>query len=188
MTIEEKLELFKKSTMEEVTKRSQDILGDYRQSLEKMYEARVHQAKVKAEDQIKTQTDELMREHNRTLSREANNIKRDIGVKHHEVKEAFFKDVEAKLVEYTKTPEYEEQLTRLIKNAKKVAKANPITIYIDPVDTDKVKRLEEDTDMAITISKYPFLGGIRAVISSKNILIDNSFASKLAEVKQSFTI
>jgi len=188
MTIEEKLELFKKSTMEEADKRSKDIQEDYRRALEDMYESRIRQAKEKAEDQIKAQTDVLMRRHNRTISREVNNIKRDIGEKHHEAKENLFKDIEAKLIEYTKTSAYEEKLTRLIINARKVAKSNPITIYIDPIDADKAERLEKETDMPITISKIPFLGGIRAVISSKNILIDNSFASKLAEAKQTFTI
>lgn len=188
MTIEEKLELFKKSTMDEVDKRNEEVQEEYCKTLEAMYNSRISQAKEKAEDRIKAQADVLMRRHNRTLSRETNNIKHDIGEKHHEVKEKLFKDVEAKLVEYTKTPEYEEKLIRLIINAGKVAKANPITIYVDPVDADKVKRLEKATDMPVTISKTPFIGGIRAVISSKNILIDNSFASKLAEAKQTFTI
>jgi len=188
MTIEEKLELFKKSTMEEVDNRNKEVQEEYRKTLEDMYASRIGQAKEKAEVQIKAQTDVLMRRHNRTLSREANNIKRDIGEKHHEAKEKLFKDIEAKLEEYTKTSEYEEKLIRLILNARKVAKSNPITIYIDPVDADKVRRLEKETDMPITISKIPFLGGIRAVISSKNILIDNSFASRLAEAKQTFSI
>ena len=38
----------------------------------------------------------------------------------------------------------------------------------------------------IRVSQYPFLGGTRAVIASKNILIDNSFETKLKEAEQDF--
>lgn len=42
------------------------------------------------------------------------------------------------------------------------------------------------TDCDIRVSQYPFLGGTRAVIASKNILIDNSFETKLKEAEQDF--
>ena len=40
----------------------------------------------------------------------------------------------------------------------------------------------------IAISKYPFHGGLRAVIPAKNILIDNSFEKKIAEAKDKFDV
>jgi len=42
------------------------------------------------------------------------------------------------------------------------------------------------TQCDIRISQYPFLGGTRAVIISKNVLIDNSFETKLKEAGENF--
>lgn len=188
MKIEEKLELFKDSAIEEASVQSTSMLDTYKGTLEAMYESRIEAAKAKAEDFIKSETDRLNREHNKTLSIEMNNIKRDMGEKHHQVKEQIFADVVKKLVEYTATPEYKQQLIHFILAAKKTAKDNPITIYVDPVDTDKVADLESAAGMKITVSTMPFIGGMRAVIGNRNILIDHSYASRLSEARESFTI
>ena len=36
------------------------------------------------------------------------------------------------------------------------------------------------------MSEYSFMGGIRAVIPARHILIDNSFQTKLSEAKRDF--
>lgn len=43
-----------------------------------------------------------------------------------------------------------------------------------------------ETGCDIRVSQYPFSGGTRAVIASKNILIDNSFETKLKEAGENF--
>ena len=40
--------------------------------------------------------------------------------------------------------------------------------------------------VTLTISAMPFLGGVRAVIPEKNILIDNSFETLLNEERENF--
>ncbi len=40
----------------------------------------------------------------------------------------------------------------------------------------------------MTVSEYSFMGGTRAVLPGRNILIDNSFESKLAGAKESFQL
>ena len=50
-----------------------------------------------------------------------------------------------------------------------------MTIYINPTDSSKKDVLEKRTGAVLTISKEDFLGGIRAVIHDRHILIDNSF-------------
>ena len=46
--------------------------------------------------------------------------------------------------------------------------------------------LEAKVQAPITVSQYSFSGGMRAVIPSKNILIDHSFETKLIEEKERF--
>ena len=119
---------------------------------------------------------------------EQNKIKRDIGEKHHQVKEQIFADVEKMLREYTQTEEYTQTLLCRINEIKRFARGQEITIYVDPADADKIPALEAAAGMELTVSATPFIGGVRAVIPSKNILIDHSFATKLSEEKNNFAI
>ena len=56
-----------------------------------------------------------------------------------------------------------------------------LTIYINPTDEKKRSDLEDATRVHLTISTEDFRGGVRAVIRSRNILIDNSFSTQLKE-------
>ena len=84
------------------------------------------------------------------------------------------------------TPKYDALLEAQIKKEKAFAGSSEIHIYIDPSDKEKQNLLSLRTDCDIRVSQYPFLGGTRAVIASKNILIDNSFETKLKEAEQDF--
>ena len=69
--------------------------------------------------------------------------------------------------------------------------ANPTpanSVYIDPNDEALAHKLSVKHGIDIIISKYPFHGGLRAVIPAKNILIDNSFEKKIAEAKDKFDV
>ena len=66
------------------------------------------------------------------------------------------------------------------------AQGEEIHIYIDPADQEKQNLLSMETGCDIRVSQYPFSGGTRAVIASKNILIDNSFETKLKEAGENF--
>ena len=75
------------------------------------------------------------------------------------------------------TPAYETLLKEQIRKARDFAQGEEIHIYIDPADQEKQNLLSMETGCDIRVSQYPFSGGTRAVIASKNILIDNSFDS-----------
>ena len=77
--------------------------------------------------------------------------------------------------EYMKTEEYTELLVSYIKKAVTFAGGAATTLYINSSDADKKEYLEERTGMTLTISKEDFIGGVRAVIREKNILVDHAF-------------
>ncbi len=85
------------------------------------------------------------------------------------------------------SPDYKKLLLKQIKAASSFAGTDAIIIYINPSDADKLPELEQSAKIPLTISQASFIGGIRAVIESKNILIDNSFETQLKEAKESFT-
>lgn len=188
MTLDEKLEHFSTSVIESATKQNLEIVEEYKKTLLKNYEERKQAALRKAEANYRVASDNIVRERNRRLSAESMEIRRKVLEKTSEYTELIFNEVKMKLADYMKTSDYEELLCSQIKSAKEFSKGDSITVYINPTDAEKKSTLEAKTGVTLTISKLDFLGGIRAVIPSHNILIDHSFSTKLEEAKSTFTL
>lgn len=187
MTTEEKLKHFMDVSIQSATSKSSKIIDDYTNGLNKVFEDHKINAVRKADLQVKIGTDSLQKEKNKELSKEQIKIKKEMSKMHEQRKNELFAEVRKLLEQFMTTKEYQELLVKQIKTAKKFARNEDITIYIDPSDSDFLTSLENATNCSITVSENSFLGGTRAVIPSKNILIDNSFETKLKEKKEVFT-
>lgn len=187
LTTDEKLQHFLDFCMEDVRTRSAKMLDDYTASLEKTFEEHKEAAKKRAAMQIQIQKDNIRREINKQLSLEQLNIKRLLSQKQEELKDMLFVELRDYLAQFMETSEYQKLLERQVKDARDFAGDNEMTIYMDPADSDKIQRIALHHHVTIEVSDYSFSGGTRAVIPSKNILIDNSFSTKLEEAKNNFT-
>ena len=85
-----------------------------------------------------------------------------------------------------KTDEYKRALVRYIEKALRFANGEELTIYINPTDADKKEFLEEHTGMKLTVSKEDFVGGVRAVVHGRNVLIDHAYKGELENEYQKF--
>ncbi len=186
MTTDEKLQHFKEASMEESRAHSHQLIAEYQEALDKIFADHKEDVLRKARLEIKNETDKIRRQGNQQLAREHLHIKRALNQKNTELTEKLFVEVQDLLDNYMDTPAYSALLRRQILDAKAFAGDKEIIIYIDPADTGKRRGLEEATNCHLTISQYSFGGGTRAVIPSKNILIDNSFQAKMAEAKEKF--
>lgn len=186
MTTEEKLQHFLKASIEDATNRSQKNVKEYEEALEKISKEHQEDTLKNAELQIKFEQDKLERDKNKEISKQTLHIKRKLTQKQSELKDKLFVEVKQMLCEYMETKEYTDLLVKEIKEALLIAKDSDVTIYIDPADAEKLRNLEMLTGVALNISDYSFIGGTRAVIRDRNILIDNSFAKKLEEAKENF--
>ena len=162
------------------------ILEEHKETLEKMTEERKALSEENAQTQIKAETASARREINKALSAEQLTIKRDWTRKQNELKEKIFSEVKGLLESFTKTPEYENYLTAKIKEALDFAGNDEITIYLSPEDRSLAEKLQHTTGTAIQLAKDSFLGGIRATIPQKNILIDHSFAGNFEAAYKEF--
>ncbi len=188
MTLDEKLDHFYSSVIDSATTQNIEIVEEYKKTLQKNFDERKEAALRKAEANYRMASDNIIRERNRKLSAETMEIRRKVLEKTAEVSERIFHDVKQKLEDYMKTSEYEDLLCTQIKNATSFAQGDLISVYINPSDAQKISTLEEKTGVSLTISDRDFVGGTRAVIPSRSILIDNSFLTKLEEAKSSFTL
>jgi V-type proton ATPase subunit E len=188
LTIEEKLQHFKEACVADAMAAAEKILSDYRSALDKDF-ADYQSSEIRLADmEVKTETTRIDKETNKELALEQIKLKMEISKKAAELKEKIFSQLEAKLATYQSSPAYEALLDSQIDKALKFAGNDEVKIYIDPNDEALAHKLSVKHGIDIAISKYPFHGGLRAVIPAKNILIDNSFEKKIAEAKDKFDV
>lgn len=187
LTTEEKLQHFLDTCMEDARTRSNRMLDDYMSALEQTFKEHQADATRRAEMQLHQETEKIGREINKKLSIEQIGIKRTLGLKQEELKDKLFVELKDMLANFLETPEYQKLLDRQVAKAVEFAGNDPIIIYLDPVDEDKVRMLALHHGKAqIKISEYSFSGGCRAVIPVRHILIDNSFQTRLEEARENF--
>ena len=186
MTIDEKLSHFYDVTIEDAQAKAAGILEEHRKALAQMTEKHKADSQENAQVQIKAETANARREINKALSAEQLTIKRDWTKKQNELKEKLFAEVKTQLENFRNTPDYPAYLESKIKEALDFAEQDKINIYISPEDSALLPDLVERTKAFITVSAEDFLGGIKATIPHKNILIDHSFAGNCQAVYKEF--
>lgn len=186
MTIEHKLKHFEDVCTHSAAEQYEKMISDYTSYQESVLQEHMEQAKKQAELQVQTETEKIRREANKRLSVSQIAIKRRYSQKKEELQGKIFSELRDRLARFMESSQYEAMLTEQIKKAKEFAGNEEIHIYIDPSDQEKQQLLSMQTGCDIRVSQYPFLGGTRAVIASKNVLIDNSFETKLKEAGESF--
>ena len=186
MTIDEKLSHFYDVTIEDAQAKAAGILEEHRKALAQMTEKHKADSQENAQVQIKAETANARREINKALSAEQLTIKRDWTKKQNELKEKLFAEVKTQLENFLNTPDYPAYLESKIKEALDFAEQDKINIYISPEDSALLPDLVERTKAFITVSAEDFLGGIKATIPHKNILIDHSFAGNFQAVYKEF--
>ena len=91
------------------------------------------------------------------------------------LKEKLFADVRVQILKFMESPRYEEYLCTKIEEAVCFAEHDEIQIYLSKEDEPRLKSLTVKTGFPLKVSDESFIGGIKAIIPEKNILIDNSF-------------
>ena len=166
MTLEEKIAHLQTTSMEQARAEGNAIIDSHREALEKVLEDHKAEALRQSETRIKAET---------TNAR----LKRRQGKVQQELKDKIFEEVMGLVNDYMKTEAYGDFLVRCIRQAVHFAGQDPVTIYLNPSDESKRSDLEDAAGVHLTISAEDFIGGVRAVIRSRNILIDNSFRTQL---------
>ena len=186
MTTEEKLQHFYEVSMDTAREEATKVLNEYKTDLETEMERHKQEKQAASENQFKITTDNAAREINKALSAEHLHIKRKLSKKQQHLKESIFAEVEDLLEDFSKKPEYIDWLEDKIKQSLEIAENDSVQIYLTAKDSAKAEELKKRTGITPLISETNFLGGIRAVIPEKNILIDNTFLTAFENEKERF--
>ena len=186
MTTEEKLQHFYEVSMDTAREEATKVLDEYKAALETEMERHKQEKQAASESQFKIDSDTAAREINKALSAEHLHIKRKLSKKQQKLKESIFAEVEELLDDFSKKPEYTDWLEDKIKQSLEIAENDSVQIYLTAKDSAKAEELTKRTGITPLISETDFLGGIRAVIPEKNILIDNTFLTAFENEKERF--
>lgn len=186
MTTEEKLQHFYEVSMDTAREEATKVLDEYKAALETEMERHKQEKQAASESQFKIDSDNAAREINKALSAEHLHIKRKLSKKQQKLKESIFAEVEELLDDFSKKPEYTDWLENKIKQSLEIAENDSVQIYLTAKDSAEAEELTKRTGITPLISETDFLGGIRAVIPEKNILIDNTFLTAFENEKERF--
>lgn len=186
MTIEEKLQHFYDSSVEEAYQEAAQMIEEHKKNLDEMLSEHKSSRRQSAEAEVKAEAENARREVNKALSAQQLMIKRNWTKKQNELKDRLFTEVQSLLEDFVKTPEYDSYLCRKIKEAQDFAGEDELHIYLTPSDSSRLETLSRKTGAALRLADEEFIGGIRAIIPGKNILIDNSFREAFLAYKKEF--
>lgn len=186
MTTEEKLQHFYEVSIESAKEEAARAIAQYRESLEEELEKHKREKQAASENQFKIASENAAREINKALSSEHLHIKRRLSRKHQELEEKLFEEVEEMLRVFLTSPEYAHWLEDKVKRALKAAEGDQIEFYLSAGDEALAEEIKKRTGIQPRISQTSFLGGIRAVIPEKNILIDYTLLTLLETEKENF--
>ena len=173
-------------TTQKVNEENAEALEEYENGLDRVFADYKENAERKAELSLKLKEESLTKKKNAEVARRQMEIREETGRLQKELTEKLFSEVRGKLERFMGTGEYERFLIAQVRAAREFAGDDEIQIYIDPADIDKKNSIAAAANTSVMVSEYSFGGGIRAVIRSRGILIDQSFDTKIKEAAEGF--
>ena len=184
--LEEKITHLKTTSMEQARAEGNAIIDSHREALDKVFEDHKAEALRQSETRIKAETTNAKLALNQALAKSQLEIKRKQSKIQQELKDKIFEEAQDLIHAFMKTEAYDDFLIRCIRSAVRFAGTDPVTVYINLSDEKKKTALEDATQVHLSVSAEDFIGGVRSVIRSRNILIDNSFQTQLKDQYDKF--
>lgn len=179
MTLEEKIQNLQRVSMKEARAEGNALIQGHSDLLSRRFEEHKEKARMQAEIKVETEKSRTKLRLNKELSEFQLELRRQLNERREELKRKLFDQVGGILSDYMKSTKYTDLLCRKVTEVMKYAGGEEIVIYLNPTDEALKAQVEERTGASLLISREDFVGGIRAVIRSRNVLIDRSFGSAL---------
>ena len=188
MTIDEKLELFYETAIEDATSQSTAMVEEYEKGIQDQLAEQKATLKDKSEALFHMESEQLLHEKNRVISLASKDVKKQVLEEEKSFEAILFQLVDERLQAYMQTDGYVDDLIRQVKEAEELIGDCEAIIYLNGSDQDKKDKVEKATGMKTTISEMDFIGGTRIVIREKNLLIDNSYLARRNEEQEAYTM
>ncbi|WP_195854046.1 hypothetical protein [Aerococcus tenax] len=188
MKLEEKMAYFKDQVTQQSQAEIDQQINQYRQTLEDDYQKFQEQTDETFAHRLVNEKEALRKENNKAISQIQINQQRELFLTEENMKLTLFQTFTKQIESYQKSEAYIEQLKKMLKNIQDYAGREKYDLYIDENDSHLRSQLESYASHPIIISDRPFMGGIRAVLRERQILVDYSFLTFLDRLKENFVI
>lgn len=188
MKLEEKMAYFKDQVTQQSQSEIDQQINQYRQTLEDDYQKFQEQTDETFAHRLVNEKEALRKENNKAISQIQINQQRELFLTEENMKLTLFQTFTKQIESYQKSEAYIEQLKKMLKNIQAYAGREKYDLYIDENDSHLRSQLESYASHPIIISDRPFMGGIRAVLRERQILVDYSFLTFLDRLKENFVI
>lgn len=191
MEISEKLDIFYRAAMEVAREQGEAVSEEARTTCRRTLQEYEDERRKQQEARERIAQERVRKEVNREVSRMLMEQKKEYHRVEEQKKEELFTLVEEKLAAYRRTDAYAALLKEKTARAVELAGGGEVTVYLDPEDAALLPELigaqAGNTACTVRLADEPFGGGIRAGIPAKNILLDESFGSRLREEREKFS-
>jgi|GEM_PF-2400758 len=183
MKTEEKLMEFRRASKEKAESMRRNSLNEINARIKQEATESIKKAELESKNRINEEFHKLSQERNRSILEAKNSCKEKLVNLRKEYYNSIFENVERELYNFTRKEEYKFYLAENIKR-------NYIKIYFTKRDMLHADFIKERVGFGIEIleSDDDFIGGFKAVLPNKNIMIDNSFKSKLLEEREKINV
>ncbi|MDK7302942.1 MULTISPECIES: hypothetical protein [Aerococcus] len=188
MKLEEKMAYFKDQVTQQSQAEIDQQINQYRQTLEDDYQKFQEQTDETFAHRLVNEKEALRKENNKAISQIQINQQRELFLTEENMKLTLFQTFTKQIESYQNSEAYIEQLKKMLKNIQAYAGREKYDLYIDENDSHLRSQLESYASHPIIISDRPFMGGIRAVLRERQILVDYSFLTFLDRLKENFVI
>lgn len=190
MDLEDKFAYFETQVNQQAQSIIDEQVNQYESTLQKDYDEFVKNTNQEFETKFINAKKDMRKELNKNISQSQIHLQRDLYLQEEKLKKSLFADFNEAIQNYMQTDEYRNQLIVMVRNLKNYADKNSkqLVVYINHSDQALQSFLLEETNANIQISDREFLGGVRGVLKDRQVLIDYSFSTLLANTEDEFTI
>ena len=190
MDLEDKFAYFETQVNQQAQNIIDEQVNQYKATLQKDYDEFVKNTNQEFDAKFENAKKNMRKDLNKNISQSQIHLQRDLYLQEEKLKKKLFAEFNDAIQNYMQTDEYRNQLVVMINNLKDYAEKNreELVVYINHSDQGMYEVLLEETNANIQISDREFLGGVRGVLKDRQVLIDYSFSTLLANVEDNFTI
>ncbi|MGX7364033.1 V-type ATP synthase subunit E [Aerococcus suis] len=188
MELNEKMTFFDEQVMKEANANIDQQLEQYRETLEKDYEDYSRKLEASVTDRLDNEKTAIHKQNNKEISQTQIKQQRDLYVEEEKLKKSLFNYFKDEMNQYMQTSEYIEQLQAMIHSVEEFADDEDFIVYLNETDKDKLPQLTINNHGELKVSDRDFIGGARGVLTKRNILVDYSFSTLLANEEDNFVL
>lgn len=188
MNLEEKLESFSNMAISEAEKKRNEMLKKIKEESSLACDEFRKKENRRKDEILKEENAKIQQEKNKKLIETSIKSKKTLIDLREKLTNDLFSSVTKKIEAYITSDEY---LNKLKNDITKLSDEynDEIEIYLDKRNMSLKSQLNENKNINIKIleAKENLLGGYKALIKSKNIIIDNSYREKIMEEQRNFS-